>query len=63
MRSAERVRGGEIHRLMLPGSPAEALSAYADRVRSDVVVIPAEYKVGWWVLKLPFAPAVAALTS
>jgi nucleotide-binding universal stress UspA family protein len=53
----------DIHRLALPGTPTETLAMYADRIRADVVVMPAEYNVRRWLRKRPLASAVATLVS
>jgi nucleotide-binding universal stress UspA family protein len=53
----------DIHRVVLPGTPAEAVATYADRLRADVIVIPAQYKVRRWLRKQPLAQAIAVLTS
>jgi nucleotide-binding universal stress UspA family protein len=53
----------DIHRVVMPGPPAEALAVYADKIRADVLVIPAEYKSRCWFRHRPLAQAVAGLTS
>jgi nucleotide-binding universal stress UspA family protein len=52
----------DIHRVVLPGSPAEAISVYADQIRADVILVPAQYHARRWLRKYPLAPSVAALT-
>ena len=53
----------DIHRVVMPGPPAEALAVYADRMKADVLVVPAEYESRRWFRHRPLAPAVAGLTS
>jgi Universal stress protein family len=35
----------DIHRVVLPGMPAETISVYADQIRADIVLIPPEYSI------------------
>jgi nucleotide-binding universal stress UspA family protein len=53
----------DIHRVMLPGTPAEVLAGYADHIGANLLVIPAEYRVRRWLKGRSLAQAVAALTS
>ena len=53
----------DIHRVVLPGPPAQAISAYADQIRADLLIIPAQYHVRRWMRKLPLASLAAPLTS
>ena len=56
-------RDVDIHRIVLPGSPPEALSAYADQIRADLLVVDAGYSARRWLRNRPVAASVAALTS
>jgi hypothetical protein len=53
----------DIHRVVMPGPAAEALAVYADKIRADVLVIPAEYKSRQLFRQRLLAQAVAGLTS
>ena len=52
----------DIHRVVLPGPTAEAISSYAERIRADLLFVAADYRDRQWFRKGPLAPA-AALTS
>jgi nucleotide-binding universal stress UspA family protein len=33
----------DIHRVVLPGTPAETIALYADQIRADLVLMPPDY--------------------
>lgn len=53
----------DVHRVVLPGEPAAALARYADQIRADVLVVPAEYEIRGWFRNSPLVASVAGLTS
>jgi hypothetical protein len=53
----------DIHRVVVPGSPEEALLRYADRIQADILVVPGEYKVRRWLRTRSLALSAAVLTS
>ena len=52
-----------VRRVVAPGEPEQTISRYADQVRADVIVLPADAQIRQGLRRTPLAAAVAAITS
>ena len=52
-----------VRRVVVPGEAEQTISRYADQVRADVILLPADAQICHGLRRTPLAAAVAAVTS